>query len=241
MKAFFIINTPGQAHTWSHVIGSLRDKGHEVHILARNYGSTPELLSKYGLEYSLFNPIKSKYMKAFGIFAHILKGYRLSQEHNPDIIIGFGIDAAFTAALFRKPCIVFTDGEPIPIQNFLIKLFSDAILTPACFRKDLGKKHVRFAGYKELAYLHPNYFRPDPSIYDDLGINKDEKYVILRFNAFDAVHDIGRHGFSLPDKYRLVNELSKYAYVFISAEGSLPQNLRSYKLPIPSDRIHHAL
>jgi len=242
MKIAFILSTPAHVHLFENIIRALQNKGHKVKILARDYGSTLALLDEYGFPYDVY--IKStrlKQVKAFQLLAYVFKEYRLVKKFNPDIIVGIGADESLASALLRKPCIVFTDSELMPAQHFLTKLFASVILTPTCFRKDLGKKQVRFAGSKELAYLHPNYFTPDPSIYDELGINRDEKYVILRFNAFDAVHDIGRHGFTLSDKYQLVSRLEKHVRVFISAEGNPPQDLQSYKLPIPFHRIHHAL
>ncbi len=241
MKVLFMMNTPADVHTWKNLIYALMQDGNQVRILARDYRGTLELLDKYEFEYTSFKPIRSKYLKIFEILIHVWKGHQLSQKFNPTIIVGFGVDAALTSALFRKSCIVFTDSEPVPVQNFLTKLFATVILTPSCYRKDFGKKQVRFAGYKELAYLHPNYFQPDLSIYDELGISTIEKYAVLRFNVFDAFHDIGKRGFSLPDKYRLVRELEKYNRVFISAEGSLPQDLQKYKLPVLFERIHHVL
>ncbi|MGA8849165.1 MAG: DUF354 domain-containing protein [Dehalococcoidia bacterium] len=241
LKFLFMMNTPADVHTWRYAIRALKDKEHEIIILARDYGGTVQLLDKYGFKFWSFNAIRSKYLKIFEIALHIWEGWKLSKKFNPDIIAGFGMDAALTGTLCRKPSVVFTDGEPIPIQNFITGLFATAILTPSCFRKDLGKKQVRFAGYKELAYLHPDYFLPDSSIHDELGISATEKYVVLRFNVFDAFHDIGKHGFSLADKYCLVRELEKHCRVFISAEGSLAKDLECYKLPIPYERIHHAL
>ncbi len=241
IKALFCINTPAQAHTWRYVIENLVRKGHKVRILARDYGSTAGILINAGLQAYTFRPVKKKYLRLFEIIPHLYNGLKVSKGFVPTIIVGFGVDAALTAGLLRRPCIVFTDGEPIPIQHFLTKLFSSVILAPNCFTKDLGKRYVRIHGYKELAYLHPNYFKPDPSIYDELKINRGERYVILRLNVFDAVHDIGKHGLNVAAQYSLVQELNKYARVFISPEGSLDKELEGYRLSIPYERIHHAL
>jgi len=119
-------------------------------------------------------------------------------------------------------------------------LFSNVILTPDCFNGDFGNKHIRISGYKELAYLYNHYFEPDPTVINELGLDNNEKYVILRFNVFDAVHDIGRRGFSLSEKYRLVRELEKHVRVFVRSEKELPDDLAVYNLPIPFERIHHA-
>jgi len=44
MKILFFINTPAQALTWIPIIRELKSKGHEIRILARDYGSAPEIL-----------------------------------------------------------------------------------------------------------------------------------------------------------------------------------------------------
>ena len=237
----FCINTPAQAHTWRYVIDDLSRKGHNVQISARDYGSTIELLTAFKFQYDSFKPITRRSIRLLEIIVHIRNGRELCKKFKPTIIIGFGVDAAIEAVLLGKPCIVFTDSEPVGIQNTLIKIFSDAIITPARFNMNLGKKQLRINSFKELAYLHPSYFQPDPSIYDELNIKREEKYVILRFNVFDAVHDIGRHGFSRDDQCHLLNEISKYAHVFISPEAKLPDELEKYRLPIAYNRIHHAL
>jgi predicted glycosyltransferase len=164
------------------------------------------------------------------------------REFRPDVIVGAGIIEAYVSVLLRKPCIIFEDTEQTPsLERSQWKQLASTIITPDCFLKDLGKKQVRFAGYKELAYLHPNYFKPDSSILNELGLSKNEKFVILRFNVFDAVHDIGRHGFTATYQLKLVEELKKHAKVFISPEGILAKELESHLLPIAYDRIHHAL
>ena len=238
----FFINTPGQVHSWRFLIYELINKGYRVKILARQYRHTLALLDRYELEYTVYlvSP-KSSYLKPVSFFAHLPKAYKLCRQFDADIVVGFGLDASLVGWLLHKPCIVFSDYEDIPLQHFVTKLFASVILTPECFAKNLGKKHIRVAGYKELAYLHPNHFISDPSIYQELGIGSDTKYVVLRFNASDAVHDISFRGFSTLDKYRLVEELSKYARVFVSTAGDLPKDLEVYRLPIHPSRIHHAL
>jgi len=241
MKYLFFINTPAQAYTWIPIIRELQSKGHEIRILARDYGSTLGLLKANGMKFDQFKPITRKYTRIFEIFIHLWKGLKLSRGFRTTVVIGFGVDAAFTAALLRKPCIIFTDNEPTHVQNVMASWFASVIITPDCFQRDIGKKQLRINGYKEFAYLHPDVFKPDPSIISGLDINKTGKYVILRFNSFDAVHDIGRRGFTSGDQLTLVNELGKYARVFISPEGNLPKELESYRLPIDDNQIHHAL
>jgi predicted glycosyltransferase len=193
------------------------------------------------LQYDTYNPVGSAVTRLLGVAKHFQDIYRLAKKLEPSLIIGFGVDAAVTARRLGKPCVIFTDGDGTPVQSHLVGWLAGVVVTPRFFKRSLGPNHIRLDSYKELMYLHPNHFRADPQIYDELGISRDQRYVIARFNSFSAVHDIGTRGFSTFDKHTLVNELQKYAKVFISAEGSLPEDLDIYKLPIAPHRIHHAL
>lgn len=243
MRIVFCIHTPAHVHLFRNIINRLMGDRHDVKILARDSGPTIALLDKYGFEYDIYlnHSTSSKLIKSLQLSTYILNEYKLAKRFNPNLIIGIGTDEPIFATLLRKPCIIFNDTESTPFQHLLNRAFADVIITPSCFKKDLGKKQVRIAGYKELAYLHPNYFKSDSSIFDNLGLAKNEKYIILRFNAFDAVHDFGKRGFTKSDQIKLVKELEKYARVFISPEGRLSTDLEGYRLPIPYERIHYAL
>ena len=43
---------------------------------------------------------------------------------------------------------------------------------------------------------------------DELGVTKDEKYVIIRFVAWNASHDLGHKGISIENKINAVKEFS---------------------------------
>ena len=73
------------------------------------------------------------------------------------------------------------------------------------------------------------------------NINLNEKFVILRFVAWDASHDFGHSGLDYSAKKKLVIELSRYAKVFISSEGELPEELKQFQLKISPDMMHDVL
>lgn len=240
-RPLFIINTPSQAHAWRHIVEELLAGGHDVRILAREYGSTPQLLNSFGFPCTTFKPVGTKVWRLLAVLGHFEKCYRMARGFSPSMVVGFGLDAAVTSAMFRKPCIAFFDDEHTYVQNRLTSMLATWAITPDTFDRTLGKNHIRMRGYKELAYLHPKYFEPDITIYDELKINRHEPFVILRFNLLDAIHDIGMHGLSVSNQLELVREFEKHARVLISPEGSLPRDLERYRLTIPFNRIHHAL
>ena len=165
---------------------------------------------------------------------------RAVKKFNPDIFIGFGsIRAAHASRILRKPCIALDDTEHATWEHILYVPCTDAIITPIWFKKDFGAKHIRYDGYTELAYLHPAYFSPDETVLDEVGLTKDDLFVVLRFVSWDASHDIGHKG--IIHKTRLVHELMPFGKVFISSEGVLPPELEQYRIHIPPDRLHHLL
>ncbi len=242
MKLAFFINTPAHVHLHKNTIRRLEADGHQIKILARNYGDTIKLLDELGFGYFMYADVpESKYGKFLSLPVNVLTAYSFLRGFNPDLLIGVGVYSAYTSQLLRKPCVIFNDSELIPMQFMLFRPFVSVIITPSCFNKELGKKHIKINGYKEFAYLHPNHFKPDDNIFNLLGITREEDFTLLRFNAFDAVHDIGVGGFSLDEKRMLVNDLKKYTRVFISSETELPDDLEEFTIKIPKYRIHDVL
>lgn len=243
MKVYFDIGHPAHVHYFKNLIQRLKGNGHSIVVSSRDKEMAHYLLQQLDLDY--YNRGKG----AEGLLGKILYTvkadidlYRYAKKHNPDIFISFGSPyAAHVSSLLGKPHIVLDDTENATIGQFMYKPFSDVILTPDCFRKEFGKKQIKFPSYMELSYLHPNVFTPDISIYDYLGISKNEKYTILRFVGWGAVHDIGHEGLTLENKIKAVAEFAKLSKVFISSEAPLPPELEQYKLNIPKHLIHHAL
>ena len=241
--------TPAQVHFYKKIVENLENKGHNVYILARAYGETIDLLNENEKDYFVFSfPSDSKFGKIISLPADVFRAYNFLKELKPDLISGFGVYDSYVSFLLRIPCVVFIDSEPMTINpisySILVKLFMpfvDILFTPESFRQCLGKKHFKISSYKELAYLHPNYYKPKSDIFDLLNIPRNEDYILLRFNAFDAVHDAGIYGFSLDNKIRLVRELEQFTHVFISAEAGVPDIIRDRVIAIPKSRIHDAI
>jgi len=243
MKIFIDIGHPAHVHYFRNFIRIMQGRGHNFFITARQRECVFDLLGSCGLHYHNRGPGSTTLA---GKLLYLLQAdfalYRLARHYLPDLFLSFGSAyAAHAAWLLRKPHIAFDDTEHATLEHLLSVPFTDAVLTPSCFRKTFGKKQIRFNGYMELCYLHPNYFTPDPAILDMLGVRSGEKYVILRFVSWSAAHDVGHAGIALEMKRRAAKELSRYARVFISSEKELPPDLQQYRICIPPERMHDAL
>jgi uncharacterized protein len=237
------IGHPADVHFFKYSIIDLKNKGHEVFIAAREKEITYYLLDKLNVKYHRISlHQKTIIKKLFDYFIRWTRTYKLCKKLKPDIAIGVGdFYLPQIGKLQGFKSIVITDTENVKHDSFLTFPFATHVLTPTCYKKDIEKKHIKYNSYKEMAYLHKKYFTPDLSIYDMLGIKTDERYIIIRFVSRTAVHDIGHKGLSTETKIKAAEEFSKHAKVFISSEQELPNELVPYKIPIPPEKIHHAL
>ena len=167
---------------------------------------------------------------------------RVGMRFKPDIFLSFASTyAAHASFILRRPHIAFDDTEHSKYEIFLYRPFTTVILNPQYFKKNFGKKQIRFRGFMELCYLHPNYYTPDSNVLSELGIKETEPFILLRFVSWTASHDLGEKGFSLETKIYLVKALSEYVKVFISSENELPVGLVEYKLPVSPEKLHDVL
>ena len=101
--------------------------------------------------------------------------------------------------------------------------------------------HTLYAGYHELAYLHPNRFTPDPAVLAEFGVSPGEPYSIVRFVSWQAVHDRRERGLSAKQKRHLVEVLQRRGRVLISSEGALTGDLAGLAARGPVEKIHHLI
>lgn len=237
------INHPAHVHYFKNFIREMERRGHKILITASDKEISYRLLSEYGFDFiRLGNYGNSLSSKAMNIPVLDVKMYYAVRHFKPDVFFGFGsIRNAHVSRALGRPSIAFDDSEPSPVEHLLYVPFTNAIVTPTCFKKDFGKKHVRYNSYTELAYLHPKYFSPDPATPDELGVDKNDRYVVMRFVGWKAGHDLGRGGFTLSDKKKAVRELEKHARVFITSELKLPGELEKYRISLSPIKMHDIL
>lgn len=246
MNVLFDLGHPAHVHVFKNTIWNLIEKDHKIKIAIRERENmVGPLLQHYGLKYEKMHPnIQGIGNKLLTIFNNDLKLLKISKSFNPDMFVSLSMPySAHTSAIMGKPHIGLADTETLPVGYLkIIVPFTDVILTPDCFLRTLPlKKHIKYPGYHELAYLHPNQFKPNPEVLNLLRLSNDEKYIILRFGAFDAAHDRGIKGFTFKNKLRLVKKLKQYVRVFISSESPLQNSLKKYKINIPPEKIHDAM
>ena len=247
MKIAVFVNTPAQVHFYKNIVAGLEGDGNQVFVLARDYAETIDLLKELEIPFFCFSSSPdSKCGKTALLWRDVVNAFQYLKEKKIDLTTGCGTYCTFTARLLRAPDITFNDSvctldAALYAKFKLTYQFTDVFVTPSSFKQELGSKHLKVESYKELAYLHPNYYTPDPSVFDLLGISRSHDYSVLRFNASNCLHDLGVRGLTDADKIALVRELSAYGEVFISSETDVPKQIREHVLDVPNRRIHDVL
>lgn len=247
MKRILIyIGHPAQYHFFKYSIKKLRDNGNEVRILIKTKDILEDLLREDGQPYHNIQDTVRKNTK-WGILSASLKRtwavVREARVFKADLLIGTDSSIAQAGWLLRIPAITTLEDDVEIIMNLarLTYPFTSTILVPtACRVGKWEKKKIGYAGYMKLAYLHPNYFKPDRAVVEKYGIKG--KYILLRLAKLSAHHDAGIKGLNkvLVDKIISIAEENGYQ-IFISSETDVDEQLRKYQLQIKHTDIHHVM
>jgi hypothetical protein len=243
MRILFGVSHPKHVYIFKNVIHILIEKGHDIKVVAVDKDITVYLLNKFEIPYTIIGynqPTLSKKILALPLWEY--NTFKVVINFNPDVCVGRALPhLAHTSFLFNKPFIIFEDTEIAKLVHKITLPFANCIITPSSYKDELGEKQIRFDGLFDFEYLHPTYFCPDQTIFEDLGLSKDEKFIILRFVAWNASHDIGQSGISPDMKHEYVSSLEKYGRVFISSETELPPSLKKYEFKLRPEKFHSAL
>jgi predicted glycosyltransferase len=243
LKILVDITHPGHVHFFRPAMKIWQGKGYKLLVVARDKDVTLQLLDAYGYDYLCLSKAR-KGLVGLGreLLEHEGKLFRLIQRERPDILLEIaGTFIVHAGFLTRTPSLVFYDTEHARLSNSITYPFATKVITPDCYTKDEGKKHIRYAGYHELAYLHPKYFTPDPAILTVAGFTPNDRLFLLRFVSWHASHDIGHKGFSITGKRELVNRLNDLGRVIITSEAPLPPEFEPYRMQVSPSRIHDLL
>lgn len=242
MKILISLEHPAWVHQFKHILSILHNRGHQILIAAIDKDITTDLLDNIGYKYNIISNSSGNniFEKMIIFFKSFFNLFILSLRFKPDIYIGRASPMlSINSFIFNKPNLVYADTEHSNVSLFFSKFFSTVILSPDSFRKNLGSKHIKIPTYKELAYLHPKYFTPDSSVLDRVGLNSDDRFIIIRFVSFTAHHDFGQYG--IINKEHLTKKLEQYVKVFITSEKKLPNSFEKYEISVPYTKFHDLL
>jgi len=244
-KILFYVGHPAHYHNIRNLASRLEKKNYSVLIVAREKDVLFRLLENCPFETVLIRGATghSKLRKAAHLFNRELQMIGIVRKHKPMLMMGTDMIIAHVGKLLGIPSFILNedDAEAVPLFAKLAYPLATGIFCPACCSVGRYKdKKIGYAGYHELAYLHPDYFTPDRSKIASL-VQDNKPYFLLRFVDLTAHHDVGKKGIGKELALKVIKLLSEKGSVYISSERKLEPEFEPYRISIHPQDMHHAI
>ena len=241
MNILIDILHPAHVHFFKHFIKIAQKKDHKVFVTSREKEMTNYLLDVYEIDHLSISSIANSVL-GLGkeLFNRNLRFLRVAKRFKPDVFLGImGPTIAPIGKLMGVPSLVFYDTEIARVTNSFVFPLATKVITPASYKNDRRKNQLCYNGYQELAYLHPNNFKPDDTALSKCDLKKNDTFFILRIVSWQASHDIGYKGLGSKNIKKLIKALEPYGRVLITSEKG--EENKQYKINLPPEKIHDLL
>jgi len=244
MNILFFLVHPAKFNFHRVQINELIFRGHNVDILITSKDILEDLVQEEGWEYTNIFPEGRKipglhvYAAAFiSLVRTVYRLWKFSRGKKYDLFIGDLL--TILGRLKGVPSLYPTDDVLVQVPEQSVFLSTcNHIIAPKI--TDLGRynsKKIAYDGYKALAHLHPNQFKPEKSRLPNDLLHKP--FFMIRCVGFSATHDIGKSGINNEILNKLVHILERKGRVLITSERKLPIELEKYRLKSLKTDISH--
>jgi hypothetical protein len=243
MRVIVTMQHPAHVHFFRNAIAEWKAAGHAVKVCVREQSVATALLQRYDIDHTVLAGATHSFLSlAVTQLKYETRLLGVARRFEPDVMVAIAEPGvAHVARLVGARSVVFTDTEHGTLQNILAFPLATRICVPECYKDRVPTKAVRYPGYHELAYLHPDRFEPSESVLREQGIEPDDTLVVLRMRAWKSAHDVGKRG--LTSIEAVVRRLEATgATVIISAEtDAIPDELLDRQYDIAPEHMHHLL
>lgn len=244
MKFLFDLNHPAHVHFFRHPMALLRERGHQIVVTSRDKDMALPLLEELGIGHEVLSALKKG--GALSLAGELARRdaalYHVAKRHRVQAMAAIG--GTFIAHVGRVtgiPSLVFYDTENATLQNLITYPFAHRVVVPRCYGGWLPRRHLRYDGYHELAYLRPNRFMPDKSVAIRNGLDSARDNFFLRVVSWQANHDVLESGWSVALLRQLVSWLARLGKVHVSSEAELPADLAEHAYQGRVSEVHHLM
>lgn len=245
MNLLFELNHPAHGHLFKNTIRQLIASGHDVTVLIKDIPVLKAILDDAGINYQILGSkgksIPGKLWKQFGF---VFRTYILNRQKRFDAGIGISVTLPLLSRITSMPAIVCDDDDKKATPYFALLAHTNAaaLLRPQALNHEGNSKNtIYYAGYHELAYLHPAVFTSDASVLKEQGLMTGETFFIVRLVSLKAHHDKGIKGISREQMQALTEKLRPHGRIILTHETGGEQIPGTEPLRIHPARLHHLM
>jgi predicted glycosyltransferase len=246
MRILIYLGHPAHFHLFKEVIKKLMINSHQIQIVIKKKDVLEQLLNEIGWKYYNVFPKERKDDKisiALSLLKRDYEIFKIAIKTKNDLMIGTSPEITHVGKLLGIPSIVVNedDADQVPLFAKLAYPLANLVLAPySCSTGKWENKSVKYNGYHELCYLHPNYFKPDQLIKKKL-LGNSENYFIIRFAKLTAHHDTGKTGLTKELTLKIIDKLKHFGVVYISSERDLENEFEGYRINIKASEMLDAI
>lgn len=195
----------------------LKSNGYELVWTVKPKDVTTSLLEHDLVSYHLLSKKRGRNKLALltQLLEHTWNLYNITIDKQIDFLIGQSVSIAWVGKILNIPSINLVDDDDniVPLFSSLAYPLSTTIICPQSIRYTRwGKKRILINSFNELAYLHPNNFRPQKNILKKYNLSP-KNYILIRSSSLDAHHDKNVNGFNEDILSEVLSVINDYRIV----------------------------
>jgi predicted glycosyltransferase len=246
MRFLIEAHHPAHIHFFKYAIRIWQERGDEVLLIGRDRDVMKQLLAAYdwipaeivsSTGRSNRFPLREMLLRQLAVAERV-------RRFRPSLVLSLMGSYTQVARLLGVPNIIFTDSEFQSFNHRIAHPFATLIYTPRCFWKPLGSKQRRYAGYHELAFLHPKRFTARPAVLERLRVNGGPAATgaVASATAGAANPQVGAEGSALshpqPGEYVVIRTSAWNTLHDIGQSGLGPHFERLMQLLVPRYSVY---
>lgn len=245
MNVGIFLGHPAHFHYFKNVAHQLKADGHQVFFAVKEKDILETLMQNAGFEYTKVRGKRGngKLAMMFSVLKMDMNIIKFVWKNHIDMM--FGVPPVFgTRVICRKPVLICgeDDARVTPLGAAILFPFTTKIIAPTTCDNWLWEyKSVKYPGYLELGYLHPNNFTPSKAVLEKYDIDPSKPYFVMRFASLNAHHDKGIKGINKEIAERLVKILEPHGTIYITSERPLEPQFEKYRIKINPLDMHHVM
>lgn len=212
MKIIVDVYHPADVNFYKNAINIFEKRGIEVELTVRPRGELISILQKElpNVHFKIIGKYYSTISgKIFGYIKRVLELVHYLSKINFDIGTGFGSQICYASRFLGKPSVAFQDEYEYKLPFYLSKIAATCYVIPEYIPIN-GKNVYKYRGLKELAYLHPKYFKPNKKILERYELEPNG-YVFIRKVANTSLNYRG----VIPKFHKIISYLKERGFQIV--------------------------